>query len=74
MIFRGVERVTTIRTDFSGIDKSKVPHRRTHGLYGTKLFCLSFEVVVEFGQQSGVLEFKTLVGGKVSGLTTVTFD
>lgn len=69
-----VERVTTIRTDFSGIDKSKVPHKRTHGLYGTKLFCLTFEVVVEFGRQSGVLEFKTLVGGKVSGLTTVTYD
>jgi hypothetical protein len=74
MRYRGVERVTTIRTDFSGIDKSKVPHKRTHGFYGTKLFCLSFEVVVEFGRQSGVLEFKTLVGGKVSGLTTVTFD
>jgi len=70
----GVEPVGTIRTDFTGLDKSKVPHKRTHGLLGTRMFQLSFDVVVEFGKQSGTLEFKTLVGGSVSGTTTVTFD
>ena len=71
----GVERVGTVRTAFSSHEMAKVPHKRPNGFLSSKrIYHLSFDIVVEFGKQSGTLEFKSLVGGAISGTTTVTFE
>jgi hypothetical protein len=74
LIIVGIQREGTIQTDLSGFDRKAAPHKRKFGIFGRRLFYLEFEVVVEFGRQSGTLEFKTLVGGSVSGTTTINID
>ena len=56
------------------MDKSKVPHKREFKVFGKKMWYLEFDVEVQFGSQSGVLEFKTLIGESVSGTTSLTFE
>ena len=48
-------------------------HKR-ESLFGKKMYYLQFNVDVEFGSKAGVLEFKSVVDGVVSGTATITFD
>jgi hypothetical protein len=69
----GIERIGQIHVDFTRVDHSKMRHRR-EGMFRKKVWNLQFSVVVEFGSQTGILEFKTVYNGNVFGTAAISFD
>jgi hypothetical protein len=59
--------------DFTRVDQSKMKQRR-EGIFGRKVWNLQFNVVIEFGAETGVLEFKTMFNGNVFGTAAISFD
>lgn len=56
--------------DFTNVDKSNF--RQRQGESGTE-YKLSFDVVIEFRSDEGVLNCFCLSGGKKIGVTTISF-
>ena len=62
-----------INTDFTQEDKSDFPSHRER-LFGKKIRAFGFQLQVSFGSQAGLLEFKTLINGSLSGTASIQFD
>ncbi|KAK3670596.1 hypothetical protein LTR78_009564 [Recurvomyces mirabilis] len=71
-----VAKIGRIETDFSTVSKSSFAHKREFHLFRSnkKIWCVEFEIEVSFGSESGVLEFRTLAGGRVVGTSSIAFE
>ena len=43
-------------------------------MFGKKMSNIQFSVGVEFGSQTGILEFRTVFDNVVFGIATISFD
>ncbi|WPH02104.1 hsp70-like protein [Acrodontium crateriforme] len=69
-----VQKIGTIKVNWTPQDINRMKSRKEHGWYGRKTLFLQFDVSVNFGAQGGLLEVKSLVNKAVSGTTTINFD
>jgi hypothetical protein len=69
-VFAAVVRIGRIQMDFTNADKSTF--RQRQGEHGTE-YKLSFQVVIEFGSNTGVLNCFCVSDGRRIGETTISF-
>ena len=70
----GVSYVGKIRVDLKSYLDSESSSKRDLKLSGKGSYSISGEVQVEFGNESGVLQFKTMLDGEEAGKTSIDFD
>ncbi|KAF8848716.1 Hsp70 family protein-like protein [Acephala macrosclerotiorum] len=71
------ERVTyvgKIRVDLTSYLETDSSNRRDLKIGGKGSYSISAEVQVEFGNESGILQFKTVIDGEEVGKTSIDFD
>ncbi|CZR66898.1 related to hsp70 protein [Phialocephala subalpina] len=71
------ERVTyvgKIRVDLTSYLDSDSSGRKDLKIGGKGSYSIAAEVQVEFGNESGILQFKTVIDGKEAGKTSIDFD
>lgn len=70
----GVTYVGKIRVDLTSYLESDSSSKRALKIGGKGSYSISAEVQVEFGNESGILQFKTVIDGEEAGKTSIDFD